>query len=556
MRLDFWNNPIVVSAFRVKYRRGSPGIWTALYVTGLLGLGGLLHYYQANLPIPWFRAYLVAILGIQFLVSAVYSLYATQQSMRSEVLNRTLDFQRIAALSPHDLLLGKLLGEPAVGYLCALATIPLAVLCASLGATSLPVLLLIYLCLMTTGLLSGSVGLVQTLTSANTARQWSGGGLITLLIVLGVLFLPSVIFNAGNLPANSTAALLCGSFTPILTIHGIAVGEPWVVAQFWSVAIPYLWIAPLAQLALAAIVFQAVARRLASPAAAPLSKPQLYVLLLVIDFIAAGLIFDPTPLAPMFEIVTARFFLTHLLVSLTLINWVTPIREVLKSWIWRYRGHKPWLLDTCWGERSENTGVVFAAGLIGLFSYVTMVWLPLLIRGQVGPQSLLDPTVVTIAASTMLLLAAGAVTYQWFVVAAGKAGKTVFWFFGALLVLFPAFVGLYFGQVAPELLGQKFPGEARLAYSFSPLPHYAAWLSDPREARLAAPLWVTYGLILLGSWYFLRRRITRLARIVNGKLALMGVNASPDPADDAAVDTKTIIDTEIPLAELSETTGE
>src|SRR5438874_2081859 len=97
MRIDFWNNPIVVSAFRVKYRRGGVFSITTIYILLLIAGGGLLARYTDSRTLgPWPRNYLLAVLSLQFVVSGIVAGSATNGSMRAEVLNRTLDFQRIA----------------------------------------------------------------------------------------------------------------------------------------------------------------------------------------------------------------------------------------------------------------------------------------------------------------------------------------------------------------------------------------------------------------------------------------------------------------------------
>src|SRR5437667_4134842 len=162
MRIDFWNNPMVVSAFRVKYRRGGLFNLTTVYLLILVAGGCLLARYSDSLKLgPWPRNYLLTLLGSQFVVSALLAGNATATSVRAEVINRTLDFQRIAALRPRQILLGKLLGEPALAYLLLIATIPLAVWCWAVGVPGLSFLelVLLYVNLLTTTILLGTMGL-------------------------------------------------------------------------------------------------------------------------------------------------------------------------------------------------------------------------------------------------------------------------------------------------------------------------------------------------------------------------------------------------------------
>src|SRR5258708_7255508 len=134
MSVDFWNNPIVVSSFRVKYRRGGLFNLTTFYLILLVAGGMVLYHYQAKLlPWSWPKAYLVGLLAVQCILSCMIAASATGGSLRSEVTNRTLDFQRLVAMSPQQILIGKLLGEPAVAYLLTIASFPLAAWCVAMG---------------------------------------------------------------------------------------------------------------------------------------------------------------------------------------------------------------------------------------------------------------------------------------------------------------------------------------------------------------------------------------------------------------------------------------
>src|SRR5437867_12349907 len=106
LRLDFWNNPIIVSGLRVQYRRGGLFGGTTLYLM-LLTAGGMLlwHYLDPAWWGPWPRNYFIALFGTQFILSAILAGSGANSSIRSEVVNRTLDFQRITSLSPRQIVL-------------------------------------------------------------------------------------------------------------------------------------------------------------------------------------------------------------------------------------------------------------------------------------------------------------------------------------------------------------------------------------------------------------------------------------------------------------------
>src|SRR5262249_28362155 len=152
----------------------------------LLAAGGAaLYYYRNDLGGNWVHIYFLSILGLQFFVSGLRAVTATSASIKAEVVNRTLDFQRIAALSPRQILLGKLLGEPAQAYLLAIAPIPLAFFCYLGGGATLEGLVGLYLQLATTTLMLGAMGLLNRI---DTPGRRSRGGPETLVFLFVILF--------------------------------------------------------------------------------------------------------------------------------------------------------------------------------------------------------------------------------------------------------------------------------------------------------------------------------------------------------------------------------
>lgn len=245
MRMDFWNNPLVVKAFRVKYRRGSIFNNTSIYLVLLVAGGALLHYYNDRFGGPWPRNFLLGIFGIQFAISSILAASATSTSMRSEVMHRTLDFQRIASLSPRQLVWGKLLGESAMAYLLGIATVPLTVWCCILGVAGvpLPILALLYVHLFTTTMLFGCLGLLQRLEVA--PGRLPGHGVSGAGWAIGALiFIPQLLAGSGAVLAYPWSRTLVGLFTPVPLFYGIARGDlfgTYMTFPFFGVDVPFLF---------------------------------------------------------------------------------------------------------------------------------------------------------------------------------------------------------------------------------------------------------------------------------------------------------------------------
>src|SRR5207253_4465278 len=121
MSYDFWNNPLVVSAFRRKYRRSGPSQALILWPLTLLVFGMGVPYFRPDISREWPRVAFQVLICLQTLVSGLMAAVSTSVSMKSEVARQTLDFQRITSLSPRQILLGKLCGESAMAFLLAIS---------------------------------------------------------------------------------------------------------------------------------------------------------------------------------------------------------------------------------------------------------------------------------------------------------------------------------------------------------------------------------------------------------------------------------------------------
>jgi hypothetical protein len=512
MRIDFWNNPIIVSAFRVKYRRGGVFNLTTLYLILLVAGGALLARFDDPGKFgPWPRNYLLALLGLQFVISALLAGNATASSVRAEVIDQTLDFQRIATLSPAQILLGKLLGEPALAYLLAIATVPLAVFCWTLGVVgvSLGVLLLLYFNLASTTFLFGTLGLLQRLDSGGSRTSRGMGVTFGSVVVIGFMVLPPLLGNARALLSVPWSTAAVGLLTPIPAFFGVYTGNPWGFhLSFFGIQIPLLLVTPLSQLALAFLCFHTMERRLINPLNPSLSKRLAYWTLLAVDVMTAGVLLEPRPLGLALGPRVTVFCLVHLLAGLWLMNCVTPLRESLESWAWRFRGRASRLWDWWLGERSENGLVLITFGAIGILGLLLLVLLPAGRQEGFAAVGESGPVIASVLVTTTLLLLTLGTLHQWFVFIAGRTGK-------AALVSFLAIITLPL-----HVLGEYYQNEFLLA--LCPTAHFARWFTGSTLPHLEYMLAV-YGGLLLWSWVSLRRRITRLEQIIDRKLQQMGV---------------------------------
>ena len=536
MALDFWNNPIVVSAFRLRYRRGRAHL-TALYVLALAAGGAVLNYYQDRIhPARWQHVYFVALISLQMAVSALRAVTATSASMKAEITQRTLDFQRIAAMSPGQILVGKLLGEPAQAYILAMSTIPLGVLCWLWGGVEFDALVLVYVQLFTTTIMFGALGLLHRIEQSEGKSKTTRGPewLVFTFIINIFIFTPVIISTRMSVLGIPGLGALVGLATPLPAIYGIAVQDPWHYGlAFFGVEIPYLLVTPISQLAIALMCFHMMVRQLRNPLNPPWSKRTAYAILIVLDLLAAGILWDPI-VGLSVDRRASAFCLFHLLASFFLMAGMTSWRESLHSWVWRIRGTRPWLRDLWLGDRSENGLALLTFCFIGIGSLFLLVTWPVVKGGT----SMTRPEWLHLlaAAGTMaLLILAFGTLYQWLAFFAGKSG------FGMTLT------AIVFAVVIPHWAGFYF--ELPWIASFSPSYHFGRWLFDtqfapnnlmtsggrspalissPYKPAMVAsllPMVASYAGVLLVIWYSLRLSMRKLERMIDNKLVRMGAIA-------------------------------
>ncbi|HEY2837737.1 MAG TPA: hypothetical protein VGJ26_01210 [Pirellulales bacterium] len=506
MKFDYWNHPLVVSAFRVRFRGRAPGAAAMIYFLALLSLGGILQYNLANEPqVSWVLIYFVVLISIECAVAALFAASATFQSMHNEVVNRTLDYQRTAAIGPHEILLGKLLGEPAQGYMLALAGLPLLVWCLAMGVTTPGVFALLLINLVTTTFMFGAFGLAHPLDTSVERSKASGRSVRAVGILVGLVIGLQMLVATNTLVQSPLGQAALGLLTPALAIYGVAIGDPMSFClNLFGVEIPYLFVTPIAQVAVALMVIHSIARRLVSPLNTALSKPTAYCVLLVIDVLTAGLL--GSSIIVNADRVVAGFCLIHLLSSLFLTMAITPGRETLKTWIWRFRGRLPYWKDMLWGPRSGNLGALVVFSVIGA-AITPLVALAVDGRSMtpISQSDLMQSTIRMLVATTVVLLALGSL-FQW-LLSIGQAGG----------VMFIGMVAMF--SVVPHLAGAYLDSE--LLVAASPSGQFASWLFQVPPTLRVEPLLVVYGAMFVITQRLNARRISLGIAAVKRKIEIM-----------------------------------
>lgn len=369
MALVPWNNPLVGTAFMLRARRGNLLLNVSLYVIVLV-MGYIGWQYYVTL-MPNFKAnphkiFLLILFGGQCFLSGLLMLGQAGSSLKNEVMNKTLDFQRIAAVGPWDILLGKLLGTPVMSYLLAISAIPIGVFTLLNGVPGVGMveLLLSWLQLLTFLFLLGSCAIQNTLQITTAKGTGAAPGFGIFMAVVGLLVYSS--FASGDAlsylhdPRRSSIGAL---FSPLTAYAGFSAEDPWLARFYWfSWGIPCLIFAPIAHLVAAWFFLSIMARRLECVEATPLGKMRGYLSIFLVDLVLAGLLGSCHTSYPVLggagqslQQLVGLFLVFHVGISIIYLVTLTPRADWIMSWIWRYRKQHEFVRDSLLHDRAPNT---------------------------------------------------------------------------------------------------------------------------------------------------------------------------------------------------------
>jgi len=498
-----------------------------LVVSGKLAVlvlvAAAMYRYQQSPPSQWTRVYFVGLVTAMFFISSVSAGFLAGKSMWTEVTARTLDFQRIAGLSPVQILVGKAAGEPITAYVLVVASIPFAIVCHAFSGIPLSAMFFIYLGLFTCAFMAASVCMLQPLEPSSDPKKGptvgAGAGIGIVAIVM-VMLVPAAVFGGGGVGSGRLASATLGLFTPFLVLQGAYDLKPWdETITLFGKDLPLLLLAPVAHLSVACFALSIMARRLRFPLHTYLSKSGTYVALAVLEVFVIGLLFDMTSKPYGLTEPSIVFIIIHTIVAVASILLCGPSHESYLSWVWRWRGKASPIVDSLKGERSLGLLVPVAHALIG----VTVLALGLILPYAVAEPGTTAKThwdavgvgfTVSFFTVTLYQLLFQAISSSNLRAAKPRPDAAAWGFaiLAALLLAAPMAIGAYYQ--APEIM------------SLSPVGMFSQLVDKlGRPPPSPIPFALLHGPLILGVAWLLRRRTRSLSREVDGKLQAMKVES-------------------------------
>jgi hypothetical protein len=512
MRTDFWNNPLVVSAIRLKYRRSSPVLVISVFLLALLGLAAAIEHYSDTITVAPGLLFLLIMFSLQFFLSGIMALYTVSSSMNGEISNRTLDFQRIVSLSPQEILIGKIIGEPTLAYFMLISTIPFAILSFLTGSTTIWTILWLYINLLSFTLMCASLGLLHTLKPGKKSSGNQGG--IGGAMMFPLFIAPMYMIGVASIQPDTWIGAIINLLTPIGSIKGLYQGQAWAAyVPLWGKEIPSLYLSPLIHLLIMGSLVAVMAKRLRNPTLPLIYRVRGYLTLLVIDCLQAGFLYSFWLSGDSATRLLFVFGFGHVIACMFLIFYATPSRAALHSWIWRFEKQSHWLRDLWTENRATINGSLLIYCLIG--SLMLLLGFVVPINFTASGTVTLGPVLEVLGTTTLLILALGA-CYQWCIATGGSSGVMVF----LLLLLLVCILG----PIAVSLADTSIQPSTRIFFqSTSPLTYFVHHM-EGRSSKLTSipwPLLLECGFAWAIMIFSLNRWLARQRVSIHKKLASM-----------------------------------
>jgi ABC-type transport system involved in multi-copper enzyme maturation permease subunit len=383
--LKFWQNPEFVRHCRSELRRtrALSVLAVVIVLCVLVGLGcwaqrdsemhrirnmaelsghptpSELEVMEQRNPIEFWHLYFRTLMMGQVGVLTFWVLFSCAQSVSGERERKTWDFQRTTRLSPAELLIGKLFGEPILAYFIVICCIPISVFAGLRGEAGFLPIIYAYILIFSSTLFIGLVGIWISSIFESRSR---GVGVLAALGLYALIAITTPL-SGSMFPGISALSPFTG-LASFLSSH-----EGPMLPTLFSHRIPWVLMSLLLYVTFGAWFVLMVVRNLKKDPDElhMLSRWQVVGCVAFLNFLAYGL-FDPSrmPDIPMKDFATLMVGLNTLVLALMGLATLTP-HERLKVW-WR-RNH------------SKQVGIFAEDGLpwpwlaiSALIAYGLMIW--------------------------------------------------------------------------------------------------------------------------------------------------------------------------------------
>jgi hypothetical protein len=242
----FWRNPEFVRHRRAELRPVR-AITVALVVIVMCALLGMACWsfeqtQRAAAPKAWDRdtarqtwlLFYRWLVGLQGMALTFWTLFMCAQSVSGERDRKTWDFQRTTRLTPAEILIGKLLGEPVLMYFAVLCAAPVTLIAGLAGGLSVVTVVSVFAFLAITSLFLGLAGMwLSTLLESRTRGVGLIGALGLYAFTLGIYGM-----RESGLPALAAMSPLVGIVDLLGGIPDSSVDRP--PAVLFGHAMPWL----------------------------------------------------------------------------------------------------------------------------------------------------------------------------------------------------------------------------------------------------------------------------------------------------------------------------
>jgi hypothetical protein len=464
---------------------------------------------------PVARTYLLILFSIHFLLCAVIALVTTTGSMNAEVTNRTLDFQRIVSLSPQTILLGKMIGEPAVTYFLIMASVPFAVLAWASGGAAAGEILFLYINLLTFVLMAASIGLIHSLNPPTPGSTRQRGGAGAAVFALAFIIIPQLLANSGAAMNAPVLGEVLQLVTPLGALRSLWDGNAWDAhVSLWGLNIPSLVFGPVVQLGIAAWIVAAMARRLKNPVDPALTKRGAYATMAVLDLVLAAICFAQWRQGASPGALLYAFCFGHVIACLLVAFAIVPRQTAVLSWIWRRGPRRSPLREMALADRSPISLAAVVLGLIGPAVLAVGYLLPMYFLGWPGADQLSLMHIVEACVVTVALVTAMSIVHQLFAAVPKRGGNLLYFLLVLALNVLPPITAALLEADAIRASRETQQAIASLSPAGYYIMNMSRWSPDVRGGWLI----VIYLSLAALSYRLLERWLRRQTIVIDGKL--------------------------------------